>query len=130
MEHLGILAAAAAAWVFGAAWYMALGRQYQAALGMNPDDCRGKPMPLLPLVLSFVGVLVMAATLSWILARMSVVGWQWGAHMGLLFGAGIILPTVVVNNLFPGRKPALSVIDGLHWVGVAAIEGAVLGFFA
>jgi len=130
MGYLGILAAALAAWVFGAVWYMALGKPYQAALGMDPEGCKGKPMPVLPLVLCFVGELVMAAALSWILARMSAVGWMWGAHMGLLFGAGLVLPTVVINNLFPGRKPALSLIDGVHWIGVLAIEGAVLGAFA
>ncbi len=130
MDYLAPVAAAAAAWIFGAVWYMALGKPYQAALGMNPEECKGKPMPVMPLAVCFLGELVMAAALSWILARMSVVGWMWGAHMGLLFGAGVILPTVVNNNLVPGRPKALMAIDGLHWVGVVAIEGAVLGAFA
>ena len=130
MEYLGLLAAAVAAFIFGSVWYMALGKQYQRALGMDPEECKGKPMPIAPLAICFVGELVMAAALSWILARLSVVGWMWGAHMGLLIGAGIILPTVVINNAFPGRKAALSLIDGAHWIFVAAIEGAVLGAFS
>ncbi|MBV9550009.1 MAG: DUF1761 domain-containing protein [Alphaproteobacteria bacterium] len=130
MEYLGLVAAAAAAWIFGAVWYTALGKQYQRALGKDPEQCKGQKMPLMPLLLCFVGELVMAAALSWILARMSVVGWMWGAHMGLLFGSGIILPTVVINNLFPGRPTALMAIDGVHWIALAAIEGAVLGAFA
>jgi hypothetical protein len=130
MEYIGLPAAALAAFIFGAVWYTALGRQWQLAQGLDPEACKGKKMPVTPLAVCFIGELVMAAALSWILARMSVVGWAWGAHMGLLFGAGIILPTVVVNNIFPGRKPALSVIDGAHWIIVAAIEGAVLGAFA
>jgi hypothetical protein len=50
--------------------------------------------------------------------------------MGLLFGVALILPTVVINNLFPGRPKELSMIDGAHWIGVFVIEGAVLGAFA
>jgi len=130
MEYIGLPAAALAAFIFGAIWYTVLGKQWQRAQGLDPEACKGKKMPLAPLAICFAGELVMAVALSWILARMSVVGWKWGAHMGLLFGAGIILPTVVINNAFPGRKPALSVIDGAHWIIVAAIEGAVLGAFA
>lgn len=130
MEYLGLLAAAVAAFIFGSVWYMALGKQYQRAQGLGPEACKGKKMPATPLVICFLGELVMAAALSWLLARMSVVGWMWGAMMGGVIGAGIILPTVVINNAFPGRKLALSLIDGAHWIAVAIIEGAVLGFFA
>jgi len=131
MEYLGILAAAVAAWIFGAVWYMSLGRHYQAALGLAPEQCnKGTPMPIAPLVVCFLGELVMAVALSWVLARMSVVGWMWGARVGLLIGAAIILPTVVINHMFPGRTKALMLIDGGHWVIVATIEGAVLGAFA
>jgi hypothetical protein len=130
MGYLGILAAAVGAWIFGAIWYGVLGKQYQLALGLNPEECKGKPMPIAPLVACFLGELVMAAVLFWLLEHLSVVGWMWGAHAGLLIGAGIVLPTVIINHMFPGRTKALMVIDGLHWVIVVAIEGAVLGAFA
>lgn len=130
MEYLYPVAAAVAAWIFGAVWYGVLGKQYQMALGKNPEECKGQKMPIMPLLVCFAGELVMAAALSWILARMSAVGWMWGAHMGLFFGVAIVLPTVVINNLFPGRSKALMAIDGAHWIGVLVIEGAVLGAFA
>jgi hypothetical protein len=131
MEYLGIVAAAVAAWIFGAVWYMGLGRQYQAALGLTPEQCnKGKPMPVAPMAVCFLGELVMAAALSWILARLSAVGWMWGAQMGLLFGIAIVVPTVIINHMFPGRSKALMLIDSGHWIGVLAIEGAVLGVFA
>jgi len=151
MEYLYPVAAAVAAWIFGAAWYGVLGKQYQRALGKDPgasaragatkdeparagttkdEVCRDQKMPVAPLVACFVGELVMAAALSWLLARMSVVGWMWGAMAGAIIGIGVILPTVVINHMFPGRSKALMLIDGLHWVAVAVIEGAVLGAFA
>jgi hypothetical protein len=130
MQYLGILAAAVAAFIFGAIWYTALGKQWQLAQGLDPEACKGKKMPLAPLAICFVGELVMAFAFFLLLEHLSVVGWMWGAHAGALVGAGIILPTVVINNAFPGRKLSLSVIDGAHWIIVAAIEGAVLGAFA
>ena len=130
MAYLYPGAAAVAAWIFGAVWYGVLGKQYQMALGKDPEQCKGQKMPIAPLVVCFLGELVMAAVFSWLLTHLSAVGWMWGAHMGLLIGTGIVLPTVIINHMFPGRTKALMVIDGLHWVIVATIEGAVLGFFA
>jgi hypothetical protein len=141
MHSLYPIAAAVAAWIFGAAWYGALGKHYQRALGKNPgasagagaanqDSCKGRKMLLAPLALCFLAELVMAAALSYVLARMSVVGWHWGAVVGAMIGVGVLLPAVIVTHLFPGRSRSLMAIDGLHWVGVAVIEGAVLGAFA
>ena len=130
MPSLYPIAAAVAAWIFGAVWYMGLGKPYQRALGLDPEACKGKPMPVAPLAICFVAELVMAAALSYVLARMSVVGPVWGAMVGAIIGVGVILPTVIVNHLFPGRSQTLMAIDGLHWVGVAVIEGAVLGAFS
>lgn len=130
MEYLCILGAAVAAWLFGALWYTVLGKQYQTALGLNPDDCKDKKMPLTPLLVCFVAELVMALALCYVLARMSVVGWSWGAMAGAIIAIGVVVPTVVVNNIFPGRKPALSLIDGAHWIGVIVIESTILGFCA
>jgi hypothetical protein len=130
MDYLAPVAAAVAAWIFGAVWYMGLGKPYRRALGLDPEACKGKPMPVAPLAICFVAELVMAAAPSCVLARMSVVGSVGGAMVGAPIGVGVILPTVIVNHLFPGRSQTLMAIDGLHWVGVAVIEGAVLGAFS
>jgi hypothetical protein len=127
---VAILLAAVAAWIFGAAWYMALGKAWQAALGRDPDECKGQKMPLGPLVGTFLAELVMATVLSQVLQRTSVVGWQWGALSGLEIGIGLMATTTIVNNLYPGRKPMLSVIDGAHWIGVAVIQCTIIGSLA
>jgi hypothetical protein len=49
---------------------------------------------------------------------------------GFIIGAGIVLPTVFVNYIFPGRKLMLTAIDGGHWIGVTTIMGIVMGFTA
>ena len=63
MQHavIAILAAGAAGWIFGAIWYTALGKVWQRALGLNPDDCKDKKMPMAPLLVAFLAALVMSA---------------------------------------------------------------------
>ena len=48
----------------------------------------------------------------------------------VIIGAGIVVPTAFVNNIFPGRKTALTVIDGGHWIGVTTIMGTIMGIVA
>ncbi len=124
--YVAILAAAFAAFVFGSVWYMALGKQYQLALGLNPEDCKGKKMPLTPMAVCFMAELLMALVFSILLNALGVMGWFNGAVTGAFMAIGFIIPATITNNIFPGRKPMLSLIDGVHWLGVAAIEGAVL----
>jgi len=57
---LAILAAGVAGWIWGAIWYGVLSKPYQRALGLNPDDCKDKKMPILPKVAAFVAALVMS----------------------------------------------------------------------
>jgi hypothetical protein len=128
--YFAILAAALAAWVFGAIWYGVLGRAWMAAQGWSAAeiDERRKvgQMPLKPMVLSFICELIMALVLSWLLAGLGVVEWHSALETGLVLGFGLMALPTAVNNVFPGRKPMLSVIDGAHWIIVAMIECLVL----
>ncbi len=128
--YLAILLAALAAFIFGAVWYGLLGRAWMAAQGISPAEIEARrqtrEMPLKPMAVSFVCELVMALLFSWLLAGLGVGDLSMGALTGLLIGVGLIVPTVVTNNVYPGRKPMLSVIDGAHWIAVAVIECVVL----
>ena len=125
---IAIALAALAAWIFGAVWYMSLGKAWQAAQGMDPETCnKGQRMPLTPMLVSFGSELVMAFVFARLLHGLGVVGWQDGAVLGLVLGVGFLATTTLVNNMFKLHKVMLSVIDGGHWIGVAVIQGAVLG---
>ena len=124
--YIALFAAALAAWIFGAAWYGVLGKPYQRALGLNPDDCKGKKMPIAPLVASFVAELVIALILGGIFP-LADLGWLAGAQAGFMTGIGFMATTTLVNNMFQQKTWMLTLIDAGHWVLVAAIEGAVLG---
>ena len=41
---------------------------------------------------------------------------------------GFVITTMAVNNAFRGAKPALTLIDGGHWLGVLLLQGAVIGW--
>jgi Protein of unknown function (DUF1761) len=121
-----ILLAALAGWIFGAFWYMALGKGWQRALGMNPDDCNGKKMPMTPMVLALLAAVVMSAVLYQLLINLGVMGVQHGMVAGLTIGVGFLLTSTLVNNLFQGRSLLLTAIDGGHWVLAVVIEAAVI----
>ena len=127
---LAILAAGVAGWLFGAIWYGILSKPYQRALGLNPDDCKDKKMPLLPMAASFVAALVMSAVLYQLLVNLGVLG-VWPATVtGFTVGVGFVLTTVLVNNLFQQKRFALTVIDGGHWVLALVVEAAVISLIA
>ena len=131
---LAIAAAAVTAWIFGAIYYGVLGKVWIAALGETMETLKAKnagkskAAMAMPFVLSFIAELIMAYVLYGLLVHINI----WTARAGIISGvicwAGFILTTVAVNNAYPGRKVALTVIDAGHWLGVLVIIGAMLGW--
>ena len=120
--------AAVAGFGFGAVYYMSLSKQWLAAIGKTKEDIHSK-RSIAPFVISFVALLVM----GWVLAgtlghlRPGQVTLTSGIISALFIWVGFVATTVAVNNAFGGRKPMLSVIDGIHWLGVLVIQGAIIG---
>jgi hypothetical protein len=123
---IAILAAGLAGWVFGAIWYTSLSRPWQRAHGINPEDCKDQKMPMMPLVIAFLGAIVMAATLYHILTNLGVMGVTHGAIAGLTIGVGLLFVATMVNNQFQQKNWVATLIDGGHWSLVLMIEGAVI----
>ena len=123
---IAILAAGLAGWLFGAIWYTSLSKPWQRAHGINPEDCKDQKMPMMPLVIAFLGAIVMAATLYHILTNLGVMGVAHGAIAGLTIGVGLLFVATVVNNQFQQRNWVATLIDGGHWSLVLMIEGVVI----
>jgi len=124
MNYLAILIAAVAAYVWGAAYYMTLSKQWLAAVGIARPNRSAAPF-----IISFVALLVMAFVLAGSIGHLGPgnVSIKNGIISGVIIWAGFVATTVVVNNAYPGRKIMLSVIDSIHWLGVLVIQGAVIG---
>jgi fumarate reductase subunit C len=127
---IAILAAGLAGWLFGAIWYTSLGKVWQRALGLNPDDCKDKKMPMTPMVVAFLAAIVMSAVLYQLLANLGVTGVAASALAGLTIGVGFLLTSTLVNNLFQQRSLMLTVIDGGHWVLAVVVEAVVIALLA
>lgn len=140
MNFLTMIAAAVAAWLFGALWYGMLGRQWVAAQGATMEEFKarqaanaGKLSGKIPFILAFIAQLIMAYVLYGLMKHVAHAD-PLTLRNGLISGAfvwfGFILTTIAVNYAFSGRKAMLTVIDAGHWLGVMLILGAILGAFA
>lgn len=128
-----LLAAAVAAWLFGAAYYGLLGRKWLTAQGKTMEQCqvenagRSALSKGAPFVLSFVAEVLMAGILYGIIFHVGT----WTAAAGVITGAlcwlGFVVTTIMVNNAYTFRRPMLTTIDSLHWLGVLAVMGGILG---
>jgi hypothetical protein len=128
LDFVAVLVAAAASFVFGSIWYMALAKPWAAAQGKSASDFKPTPGPFLTAI---IAQLVMAFVLAVMIALIASTG---GAiKSGLITAAilwlGFVATTVCVNHAFQGCKTSLTVIDSGHWLGVMLVQGLVLGLF-
>lgn len=134
-NFLAIVVAAAAAWIFGAVYYGALGKTWVAALGTSMEALKAQnagkssAAKAAPFIVSFVAELIMAYVMYGLLMHMGMFTVRAGIISGIICWFGFVLTTIATNNAYPGRKAALTIIDSGHWLFVLAIIGAVLGLF-
>jgi hypothetical protein len=135
VNHLSILIAGVAAWIFGGIYYTALGKPWMAAQGKTLEQCKAEQASksgvakAAPFILAFVGELIMAWVLYGILVHLGMFTIRAGVISGAFCWFGFVLTTVTVNNAFCGRRPMLTVIDSSAWLGALVIIGAILGWF-
>ena len=124
MNYLAVLIAALAAYGWGTVYYMTLSKQWLAAVGLTEIKRSATPF-----VISFIALLIMGFVLAGSIGHLGPgnVTVKNGIISGLIIWAGFVATTIFVNNAYPGRKYMLSVIDSIHWLGVLAIQGAVIG---
>jgi hypothetical protein len=132
INFIAVIAAAVVAWIVSAAWYMSLGRVYQAALGKTAEECKAemrKPSSFLPFIYAFIGNLVIAWMLAGVLGHLGagqVTFWN-GVISGAFLWFGFILTTMTVNFCFSGRDRRVLLIDLGNWLLVMVVIGAVVG---
>ena len=133
INYTAVLVAAIAAFIFGAAWYGVLGKQWMAALGKTGEEIKGasaaRKMPVVPMVISFIAELIMAFFMAGLIGHLGAVSIKNGALVGGFCWLAFVATTVSVNNAYSDRKLALTIIDSSHWLGVLLIVGIVIGAF-
>lgn len=129
MGILAVLAAAVAAWVVGALWYMVLAKPWMAASGVRvgPD---GRPEGgALPYILSLIAMVLVAGMMRHVFALSAVDTWDKGLVSGLGVGLFFISPWIMINNAYAGNPFRLTLIDGGYAVLGCAVIGTVLMLF-
>jgi len=134
-NFLSILVAAIAAWIFGAIYYTSLGKQWMAAQGKTPEQCKAEQAgksgasAAAPFVIVFVGELIMAWVLYGILVHLDMFTVRAGLITGAFCWLGFVVTTITSNNAFSNRRPLLTVIDSAAWLGAMLIMGSIIGWF-
>lgn len=137
MEFLNVLAAALAAFAFGAVWYMSMSKAWIAAAEVAVDengrptrkDGQGGGSSPIPMVVGLIAMVLVAGMMRHLLGASGVVSVGGGAVAGFGIGAFLITPWVAMNYAFSMRKPALTTIDGVNSIVGCTIMGAVLNAF-
>ena len=132
INYLAVLIAAAAGWVAGAVWYMALAKPWMAAVGTTKekiDAAKTQPGASLPFVFAFVACVIMAWVLAGVIGHLG--SGQVTLRNGVISGAfcwlGFVITTMLVNNSFAMRSRMLLLIDGGYWLVVLVLMGAIIG---
>lgn len=131
MEFLNVIAAALAAFAFGAVWYMSMSKAWIAAAEI-PVDADGKPQgngSAMPFVIGLVGMVLAAGMMRHIFGMAAIDTIGKGVTAGLGIGAFSVMPWVAMNYAFGQRKFMLTVIDGVNVIVGCGIIGLVLTLF-
>jgi hypothetical protein len=129
MNYLAIVVAAAAAYVFSAIYYTALSKPWRRAAEVKKGG--RKPAAWIPFVIAATADLIMAWVLAGVIGHLGVgqVTLKNGVISGAFIWFGFVLTVIAVNYAFAGRKPMLTAIDAIHWLGALVVLGAVIGLF-
>jgi len=131
MEVLNVLAAAAAAFAFGAFWYTTMSKAWLAAAGIAVGS-DGRPeggSSSMPFVIGIIAMIVVAGMMRHVFQMSGLDTIGKGTVAGAGIGAFIVVPWLAMNYAFSMRKPALTVIDGVNVIAGCAIMGFVLTLF-
>jgi hypothetical protein len=135
VNWLSIVIAAVAAWLFGGVYYTALSKPWLAAQDKTLEQCKAEQAgksgaaKAAPFILVFVGELIMAWVTYGVLFHMNMFTARAGAISGAALWFGYVLTTIAGNYAFHGRKPMLTVIDSIAWLGAMVIIGTIVGWF-
>ncbi|MBC6408380.1 MAG: DUF1761 domain-containing protein [Rhodobacteraceae bacterium] len=128
MEVLRVVLAAAAAYAFGAVWYMLWAKPWVAAAGVATDD-QGRPAHMgdkMPFVVSGVCALLVAGMMRHVFMFGGIDTPLAGLVAGLGMGLFIATPWLATNYAFAGRPRMLTLIDGGYATGGCTLMGLVL----
>lgn len=127
VNWLAVIVATIAGFAVGAAWYMSLGKQWQAAIGKTRDQLDASPVPyIIGVAVELVMAVVLALVIRWIFGEVNVAN---GLLTGAVMWLGFVMPPMILNHRYQNMPWQLTIIDGGHLLAVLLVQGLVIGLF-
>lgn len=124
---IAIVAAAAAAMAVSFAWYAAFGRTWMKLSGIDPKKLQAKKKGVWKsYVLSFAGLLVMAAALDYFISLSAAPTVMTGVQLGALAWLGFVATTGASSVLYEGKSAKLYALNHAHHLVAMVVMAAVL----
>lgn len=132
INHLAVLLAAIASFLFGGLWYTAFSRRSLTDASEEETEHHGPRLHVnaMPFIIAFVALLIMAYVLAGAIGHLGVgnVTVRNGVASALFVWAGFVMTSLVVNHMVQRVNRIATLVDGGHWLGVLVIQGAVIGW--
>jgi hypothetical protein len=130
MGFLSIIAAAAAAFIFGGIWYGSLGKPWMKAAGITPEQVEGGAMKSPgPFIISAIMLIIVAGMMRHGFSMAGIVSPAKGALAGFGIGAFMATPWIVTNHAYGMKPRTLTLIDGGYATIGCTIIGLVIALF-
>lgn len=129
VNGIAIVIATVASMALGMAWYMVLSKPWIAATGRSEEEIRAGAGPA-PFGWAAICQLVMAVFIARLTPMiMGETNWISGASTGALLWGGFIVTSMIINHRYQGQKWTLTAIDSGYLLGVALVQGIIIGLF-
>ena len=131
IDYIAVVIATIASFFWTLGYYISLFKYWRVAAGWSAGEVKGRTSRA-SYLMTFVGLLIMASVFAGPLGHLgaSPMTAKNGVVYALFVWLGFVAPIIAINNVIGGRKYMLSVIDGIHWLGVLVIQGAFIGVMA
>jgi Protein of unknown function (DUF1761) len=129
INYLAVVIAAVAAFMLGGIYYGVLvAKPWAKAAKLTEAQTA---MQTTQFVTTFVCELIMAVGIAGVMGHLGtgqVTIWN-GAISGFFLAVTLIVPAMAMNHRYQTFGWDLTIIDGIHWIGVAMLIGAIVGWF-
>lgn len=131
VNWVAVILATLASMVVGIGYYMALGKQWMAALGMSEEEFKASsPSMVSPFVWAALAQAVIAYFIAMLTPQlMGSVDVYNAIIVGVHMWLGFIITAMILNHRYQGRKWSLTFIDGGYLLLVVIVQGLVIGLF-
>lgn len=120
---MAVLLALVAGWITGWLWYLLADRAWKAATKNMESE---SPVPRAQ-IRAAIAQVIMTIMLAIVIDKFGGTTLLNGLSIAFMMWFGFVMTTIMVNHSHLGAKLSLTFIDGIHWLLVLSVMGAIIG---